>query len=372
MTPASALTLVPPRRLGVLLLEQRLHDGASLDDLAARSGGRYRVSDLLDVEQGRARIDDADLTDLAALYGVDASTVVPARTELVVDLDELHIGFDDALHALPADAGVDAVLDRYLSLLHLLRGTRPGTRLPLRDADLATLASTLEHSVVELERRLVALMLVGGAHQYSDLRHRLAVPAAGLLVGLTTVGALVLIPAPRPNRATLMPVTTTAFAGDVELGPATSVIRGVDPLSVGGAAEQLVTWPWEDHLPGWSIEFAGPDEVLRGNTNVPNRTITIHVRPTDTPSDLAGVLAHELGHAIDVTYFDDGDRARWLDARGLDVEWWVDSGTSDFHAGAGDFAEAVAAVLVSSPSDSAHGEFTPAQLTLVRELVPGL
>ena len=46
------------------------------------------------------------------------------------------------------------------------------------------------------------------------------------------------------------------------------------------------------------------------------------------------------------------------------------SGRSDFAVGAGDFAEGVAALLVSSPSDSVHGEFTVGELALVAELLP--
>lgn len=386
---ASELTLVPPRRLGVLLLERRLAAGTTIDELAARSGGRYRVSDLIDVEQGRRFLADDTVAELARLYQVDVSTVVPARSVLVVDLDAGSLGVDHEVLSLPDGGDLDTVLDRYLALLHLLRGTRPGTRLPLREADLDALAMALEGSVTQIERRLAALMLAGGGRQYPSLRERLAVPAAGLLVGLTTVGALVLIPAPHPPGPTLHDVGAAALTsttgagvtGGAELGPATRVERDFsaagsradeEAVRVGLAALEMVSWPWQQHLPGWTVRIAGPDSGLRGNTNIPSRTVTVHVRPGDTPESVAGVLAHELGHAIDVTWLGEAERNRWLQARGMDGPWWVEAGAADFHVGSGDFAEAVAALLVGSPSKATHGPFTDAQLDLARQLVPGL
>jgi len=54
----------------------------------------------------------------------------------------------------------------------------------------------------------------------------------------------------------------------------------------------------------------------------------------------------------------------------IETPWWPDGEVGDFGVGAGDFAEAVAAVVVGSPSDSDHGPFSDSDLELVRSLVP--
>jgi hypothetical protein len=56
--------------------------------------------------------------------------------------------------------------------------------------------------------------------------------------------------------------------------------------------------------------------------------------------------------------------------RGLDGLWWPESGAADFAVGAGDFAEAVAAVLTGSPSDAIAGEFTVEELALAGSMLP--
>jgi hypothetical protein len=83
-------------------------------------------------------------------------------------------------------------------------------------------------------------------------------------------------------------------------------------------------------------------------------------------------LAHEIGHALDITYLNDVARSRWLVARGeADAVWWPGEGPGDFHVGAGDFAEGVAAWFTDSPSNSTlAGAFTAEQFDLLAELLP--
>ena len=97
--------------------------------------------------------------------------------------------------------------------------------------------------------------------------------------------------------------------------------------------------------------------------------VTIYVRDGDTPSQVAEILAHELGHALDLELLSNEQRLEWLAARGMPQVWWVDDGHTDFEAGQGDFAEAVAALWVGSPSDSHHGSFTPEQLGLAASFI---
>jgi hypothetical protein len=261
------------------------------------------------------------------------------------------------------------------------------------------------------------------------------IPAAGLLVGTTVVGALVLVrvnssepgadttptaspAAPVPLEAQSQALTTTSDSEPIGPEPSTTestpdVVEGPivaeigEPLTIegqpavgtdailaepqvatptaevsavvsspaakllGDEAELSIAYPWRSYLPGWTVAYLDAD-VVSGNTNIPTQTITVGVPPGATPAYVSEVLAHEIGHAIDVSYLSDADRARWLEARGATgIDWWPNGGPGDFDVGAGDFAEAVAAWLTGSSNDSAvAGPFTTAQLDLVAEFVP--
>lgn len=380
------LTLVPLHRLGSLLTERRTELGLTIEELTARAALPFGPDELRAIEQGQRALTDRQISRLLAAYET-LGGAVPDRSKLIVDLDGGSMGAGYHRVGFDPTSQVDDVLGRYLSLLYLLRGLEPGSELALRDDDLATLADALRRNITELEQRLFGLMLPGGTEGwYHRLRHRLAVPAAGILVGLTAVGSLVLVNYPegeRPSGVGRPDADVAAGSaitiGDAELAPATAIVRSAvgtpeyepgNPRSVGRAAEQLIAYPVRAQLPGWSIVYEGAREGYRGNTNTITRTITVYIGDTDDPVEVAGVLAHEVGHAIDVTYLDDAARTEWLAARGLDVAWWPESGGADFSVGAGDFAEAVAVIIADSPSDATAGDFTPAQLDLVRSLLP--
>ncbi len=124
-------------------------------------------------------------------------------------------------------------------------------------------------------------------------------------------------------------------------------------------------------LPGWTIDYQAERPGLRGLTLWESQTIEIYVRDTDTPELLAGVLAHEIGHAVDIMYLQDVDRLTWLQARGIDSRtWWPNSAANDFSTGAGDFAEAFAFWAVGDSSTSElGGDPTEAQLRLLETFV---
>jgi hypothetical protein len=101
------------------------------------------------------------------------------------------------------------------------------------------------------------------------------------------------------------------------------------------------------------------------------KRIEIYVRPTDTAEALARVVAHELGHAVDLTRNDALDRARWRTARGIapTVPWWPDGTADDFATVSGDFAEAFAAWQTGVVSRSeVAGQPTADQLALLASL----
>ena len=140
---------------------------------------------------------------------------------------------------------------------------------------------------------------------------------------------------------------------------------------IGAAAEALLPFEWQTALPGWSIIYSDANEDFRGLTYPYDSTIELYVRDGDTAESLAGILAHEIGHAIDVTHFDDEMRRTWSETRNIEsAQWWPDAYASDFETGAGDFAEAFAVWAVNDPSSSrvAH-QPTSSQIRVLQSLI---
>ncbi len=135
-----------------------------------------------------------------------------------------------------------------------------------------------------------------------------------------------------------------------------------------------LSYDWQARLPGWRIEFTGARSGYYGLTYPRERLIRIHVRSGQTDAHLAHVVAHEIGHAVDVMLNSTADRNRWRSARGLgSARWWPGAGVADFSTGAGDFAE-VFAVWQAGPAvyqGRLAGRPDVADLRLVAELAAG-
>ncbi len=111
----------------------------------------------------------------------------------------------------------------------------------------------------------------------------------------------------------------------------------------GAAAMTRITYDWQTLLLGWTIEFSQQSSGPYGMTFTRDKKIEIYVHPDQNLDHLAHVIAHELGHAVDVTLNTGDDRRAWQQARGIENQnWWPDSGARDFSTGAGDFAESFA------------------------------
>jgi hypothetical protein len=187
------------------------------------------------------------------------------------------------------------------------------------------------------------------------------------------------VPAPATVAPTTLAPTTLAPA---TLAPATvpdSSAPGPtadEDLSVvgdprGAETMALIAYPWRRTLPGWSIAFLSARAGLRGLTRVDERRIEIYRRDGDSASSLARVVAHELGHAVDVELNSPSDRERWRTVRGVapSVSWWPGNAVSDFDTLAGDFAEAFATMLTGSVSMSRVAPPPgPAELAVLAEL----
>jgi hypothetical protein len=394
---SGASTVVPANRLGQLLAEARLSGGADLEDLAGLSD--FTVGELSDFEAGHRVLNDRLVSQLTSLYEIDCGPIIPQRAELTIDLTDNMVSA--AGHALPLESAAhEHVLERYLSLVYVLRNRQPGSTVPLRDEDVAILAASLAEREELIEEQLLLAMYqdrqsVRGLTRW--FRQRLWVPGAGALVGAVSIGTLVMVsadsgsatetsdaPEPEPDsnrstasRALILPITSAASISVTSTTAAqttdseTTAAPAPTPQSVGEQAQALLPFDLQAALPGWTIIYSGPDSGFRGLTYPYDNSIEMFVRDTDTPTSLAGILAHEIGHAIDVTYLDDGQRDSWREARGIASEpWWPDAYASDFQSGAGDFAESFAYWAVGDPSSSQlAGAPTPEQLAVLQDFV---
>ena len=164
-------------------------------------------------------------------------------------------------------------------------------------------------------------------------------------------------------------------ASEVQVPDATSEpVAQTEPnhTVLGRQAVELLPFEIGTVLPGWTVEFLGERPGHRGLTFRDTLRVEVYVRQSDTPQSIAGILAHELGHAIDLTYFEDVDRFTWMRARGIETApWWPESHASDFHTGAGDLAESFAYWAVGDPSDSQiAGTPSSQQLSVLEALLP--
>ena len=148
-----------------------------------------------------------------------------------------------------------------------------------------------------------------------------------------------------PSPTVPAPTTPAAPAASITVDPDAASQPAV-AASVDLPTQVLarISYPWQAKLPGWRIEFVGARPGYRGSTFPNDRLMQIYVRPDESVEELAHVTAHEMGHAVDVTYLDQAERASFNVERGRspDSTWWVANGADDFSSGAGDWAECFA------------------------------
>lgn len=110
----------------------------------------------------------------------------------------------------------------------------------------------------------------------------------------------------------------------------------------GQAALAHISYPWRDL--GFTVSFASARSGLRAVTYTRERRIVVFVRRGEPVAQTAFDLAHELGHAFDLTHGTWPRRQRWLELRGVDpsTPWFGCSGCDDLSTGSGDLAEVFA------------------------------
>ncbi len=109
--------------------------------------------------------------------------------------------------------------------------------------------------------------------------------------------------------------------------------------SVGQAALATIDYPIETL--GWDIRFLPGRTGYLGLAIGPKRRIEIYVRSTHSVTDVAHTLAHEVGHAVDLTYGTKYRHDEYLRMRGFspDADWFGCDECTDYATPAGDFAE---------------------------------
>jgi hypothetical protein len=236
--PPAAL-LVPPVRLGRLLHDARLAHGETLSGLATRSGLAYDEEWFGRLESGHVSLDEPLVRWVSSLYGIGAGEIVPARSQLVIDLDEgaISIGNRRAPLAPPSEGTLsfDQLLGNYLALVYLLRDLPAGTPIPIREVDVAVLAQALQRAPRDVRTALGRLISTDGdslVGRSAAMKRRLIVPVAGILVGLTAVGGLLLVRSTSSDAQSIDGPATeegpavTAREVPVDIGDAVVIERG--------------------------------------------------------------------------------------------------------------------------------------------------
>ncbi len=225
--------VVPPRRLGQLLAEARQASGTSLEVLTEELERQGVRVDLTRVEAGQVQLDESQIARVADVYGVETSSLVPSRSRLVVDLSEGVIQDERTQAAFQVAPERDETLRRYLALVYEMRKQPPGSDLSLRVEDMEVLADVFDTRANDIEsdlRRLIAGEAPAIESERSWLSARVLVPAAGVLVAVTAVGALVFAqtssdapaptPAPAPQADQAVPLDQLPPAPVADVGPA--------------------------------------------------------------------------------------------------------------------------------------------------------
>ena len=423
MSLAETLQRAPANRVGQILGESRLRTGVDLETIAQMSN--FTVGELSDIEAGHRSPDSKLIAQVSSVYDANCGLVMPERRALLIDLSAGQISADG--HVMPlASASEDHVLEQYLSLVYAMRRREPGSRLPLRDEDMAILASSLswrEADVVDQLNRAMGIVESSRGRLRAWIRNHLWLSAAGGAFSALSVGTLLLStgdasagaeamenvePEPEPGSVLgrlILPASVsftdgpsesvTVEAAVVDSSVVESIVvdssvvddesatarveetavlepaPAVDPLAeIGAQAEALLPAPIEVLIPGWTVTYLPERAGYRGLTFHETKAIEVYVQNNDTAESLAEIVAHEVGHAVDISRLNNADRLAWLDERGIqDHAWWPATAAPDFQFGAGDFAEAFAVWAVGDQSNSEiAGQPTAAQLQVLEAL----
>jgi hypothetical protein len=221
-------TLVPPVRLGSLLMHARVESNLSFEGMEAKANGRFSIGDLRLLESGSVAVSDEDIEAAAVLYGIDLTQSTRGPAELVVDRSEGLLAIGEQERMFTADDNDRDIMVRYLSLVYRLRNSSPGQILPARTGDLDVLSQVFGSTPEQVRLALEDLML----HHASDLRERhsilkrrFAIPAIGVLVALTAAGGLLLTSRSHEVGGATTSKSSAVAGASVEIGTAMTIDR---------------------------------------------------------------------------------------------------------------------------------------------------
>jgi len=121
---------------------------------------------------------------------------------------------------------------------------------------------------------------------------------------------------------------------------------------------------------GWSVDFLPGRRGRLGFADNQRRVVEVYVRDSHTVNQISATLAHELTHVIDYARLTAADHDRWLEARGLTIDWWPPCSCDDRDYGAGDLAEAAVILVAGRGEWTGHfGQPTDAQLAVAAQLL---
>jgi hypothetical protein len=172
--------------------------GMSPADVSKATGGVVSIADLRLLEAGRLSLTEEQATALFSVLAIATEDLAPVRVRLEIDTTQGRLVAGGSVARMLPDATEHEILTRYLCLIYALRRTRPGTFVVPRADDLEVLGEAVGRPPEEVRLRLEHLM----RHRRDDLRvgvrsliGRAALPGLGLLVGVTSLGALLLVEA---------------------------------------------------------------------------------------------------------------------------------------------------------------------------------
>jgi transcriptional regulator with XRE-family HTH domain len=256
-----------PKQVGRQLRNVRRKQGLTRAEVA-RSAGLTR-RELAAYERGRVEIPESDLWCLAGSCGVDVAELLPQRDELRIDSSISTLAIGDSIRHLRTIDEPDGMLRQYLAMIYELRNLPPDATVPLREADLATLADALGGTPEAIEARLADVI---GADRDEAARLRAmilpprpleagdvaALPAGdGGSVESYAAGIESDLP-PAVEDFFAGPRADDPFAAPPPLDP--SPARSADPFAAGAAApgeDPIATLPSDDPF----AAFPAPDAL---------------------------------------------------------------------------------------------------------------
>jgi transcriptional regulator with XRE-family HTH domain len=204
---AKAIAVLPPHRVGSLLLARRQQ--AHIDPLSAARAAGIGIAALDDIESGRAAPAATILLSLLERYGVSPAEFVPSRTPLVT---------------VRSDATSDEILRSHIDAVRQWRRSGRTDKLNFRDSDILALGKALGTDPDEIEQRLIAL--TGCSPREARLLRKwllkalVTIPVAAGLAGAIPPSAVAATPAAPPPSASGASLTT-AIRGTVKPGKLT-------------------------------------------------------------------------------------------------------------------------------------------------------